>query len=129
MPTHTKRLLETVFPSDVQSIAVWNTNDQYGGAHVYSLQGNVGFHDGETHYEKIYFPIAFCHNKEDGTVIPGILNEQLIIVLKDRITKLNAVYPHPENENMLIALDEFLAASKRRIEERMNRGVMGELKK
>lgn len=130
MPEKVKFLDETVFPSKTRSIQVYNTDDGYGGAHHYVARLSDGFENGKAKYcdMNLFLSIFFVQKLDDGHVISGIQNEQLIIILKDRIKKLNAKFPHPENEVMLKALDDFLAASQRRVEERMNRGVMGELK-
>lgn len=127
-------LEETVFPSEEKTIELLFIDDEYGGAHHYKIKKCIGFENGQTRYcsgDKItdFHFLPFVHKINGGTVTDGLQNEQLIIVLKDRIKKLNAKFPHPENENMIIALDLFLEASKRRVEERMDRGVMGELKK
>ena len=135
MPENENILPDTVFPSEEKTIVPRQTDDEYGGAHAYYIRRCKGFKDGETIYAdtsefvRDWTTIQFVQKLENGQVIPGLQNEQLIIVLKDRIKKLNAKFPHPENENMLNALDDFLEASERRIRERMDRGVMGELKK
>ena len=135
MPQKEHLLEATVFPSDVKTIATCQTDDEYGGTHAYYIRRCTGFKVGETIYSdtgefvRDWTTIQFVQKFENGFLIPGLQNEQLIIVLKDRIKKLDAKFPHPENQNMLKALDDFLEASKRRVQERMDRGVMGELKK
>ena len=63
------------------------------------------------------------------SVIPGWQSEQLALILLDRVKKLNAKYPSDQNSKQIEGLEMYLAACKERIEERINRGVMGELKK
>lgn len=132
MPENENLLEETVFPSTERTIEPYR---QGQSAHAYFIRKCVGFKNGNTRYADSAWPgssfttIRFVERRENGDIIPGLQNEQLIIMLKDRIKKLDAKFPHPENQNMLKALDDFLEASKRRVEERMDRGVMGELKK
>lgn len=73
--------------------------------------------------------IQFVQKNEDGSVIPGWQSEQLALILLDRVKKLNAKYPSDQNSKQIEGLEMYLAACKERIEERINRGVMGELKK
>lgn len=132
MPENEFFLEETVFPSNEKTI---KPDLQGLSAHVYRIRRCMGFVNGKTKYTPKDKPVGhftilrFVEKNERGGVTPGLQNEQLIIVLKDRIKKLDAKFPHSENQNMLKALDDFLEASKRRVQERMDRGVMGELKK
>lgn len=73
--------------------------------------------------------IQFIQKLDDGTVIPGLQSEQLVLMLIDRHKKLNARFPSAQNEKMIQGLEMFLDASRERVEDRMNRGVMGDLKK
>lgn len=73
--------------------------------------------------------IQFVQKSEDGSVIPGWQSEQLALILLDRVKKLNTKYPSDQNSKQIEGLEMYLAACKERIEERINRGVMGELKK
>lgn len=119
----------TVFPSPLPTIGVWP--DDYDGAHKYILINSLGFSEGEAKYD-IAGPatvIQFVHKKLDGEVIPGLQSEQLAIILKDRVEKLGAKFPHPQMEKMIAGLDMFLEACRERIEDRMKRDVMGDLKK
>ena len=72
--------------------------------------------------------LQFVHKNEDGTIIPGLQSEQLALILLDRVKKLNAKFPHPTNEKQVAGLQMFLDACKERVQERIDRGVMGELK-
>ncbi len=62
-------------------------------------------------------------------MVAGLQSEQLVLVLLDRAVKLNARFPSDHNTKMIAGLEMFLEACKERVEERMTRGVMGELKK
>lgn len=72
--------------------------------------------------------LQFVQKNEDGTVIPGLQSEQLALILLDRVKKLNAKFPHPTNEKQIAGLEMYLDACKERVQERIDRGVMGELK-
>lgn len=73
--------------------------------------------------------IQFVHKASDGTITPGLQSEQLVIALIDRHKKLNERFPSVHNEKMIQGLEIFLEACKERIDDRISRGVMGELKK
>lgn len=124
-----QHLDRTIYPSTHPSVAVAHDNDQYGGAHTYILENCLGFANGDTQYGGGVQVIQFCHKADDGHVTPGVLDQQLAIVMLDRIEKLNARFPCEENAQMIAALESFLEASRLRVENRMKRGVMGELKK
>lgn len=131
----TKKLFETVenlivFPSTEPTIEVIPT-DGYNGAHRYRAKMSVGFNKKTNSAEYIdkTDTIQFVQKNEDGTMIPGWQSEQLALILLDRVQKLNAKYPSPQNEKQIEGLQMFLDACRERIEDRMNRGVMGDLKK
>lgn len=132
-------LLEAlVFPSDEKTIQVLEDAD-YGGAHQYTFRNCLGFSDGKTQYVQdipnqetlhpIYQTIQFVQKNADGSMTPGLQSEQIVLALIDRQKKLNARFPSPQNEKALAGLEMFLEAQKERVEERMARGVMGDLKK
>lgn len=124
-----KHLEHTVYPSTHRSIAVANDNDIYGGAHHYILENSTGFAAGETQYGGGTQSLQFVHKSDDGTITPGVLDQQVVIILLDRVGKLNARFPCEENDRMIEGLEQYLAASQQRVQNRINRGVMGELKK
>lgn len=101
----------------------------YHGAHNYQIKECLGFKDGKTEYVDSFQNIRFVKKQDDGTVVAGLQSEQLVYVLLDRTKKLNARFPSSHNEKMIAGLQMFLDAARERVEERMNRGVMGELKK
>ena len=117
-----------VFPSEEKTIQVVN-DATYGGAHCYILRECLGFADGRTSYVNSEQVIQFIQKLDDGTVIPGLQSEQLVLALIDCHKKLNARFPSAQNEKMIKGLEMFLEASRERVEDRMNRGVMGDLKK
>ena len=117
-----------VYPSEVKSISVAH-DDTYGGAHSYCFQKSAGFENGQTKYVDEHVVVSFLQKDTDGTMKPGILSDQLVLALIDRHKKLNAIFPSAHNEKAIAGLQQFLDAQKERVDERMNRGVMGELKK
>ena len=123
-----KQLNYTVFPSEELTIKVQD-DPIYGGAHLYEVNNCRGFIDGKTEYVESVQPLQFIEKLDDGTVVPGIQSEQLAFILYDRCRKLNERFPSPFNIKMLAGLEIFLSACQERIEDRMGRNVMGELKK
>lgn len=123
-----KELNYKIFPSNVRSIQV-EYDDTYGGAHNYFAKKCLGYENGETIYSNELVEIPFIKKLDNGTIIPGLQSEQLVCILLDRAIKLNARFPSFENERMIEGLEMFLSACEDRIQDRINRGVMGELKK
>lgn len=121
-------LAASVFPSDILSIAVAPDVD-YNGAHQYQFQNSAGFSEGQAKYVDSYQKIQFVQKNADGSMTPGLQSEQLTLALLDRTQKLNARFPSEFNERMMAGLNMFLDACQDRIQDRMDRGVMGELKK
>lgn len=118
----------SVFPSEEKTIqAVYD--EPYGGAHCYVIRESLGFVDGKAVYVDSEQVVQFIQKLDDGAIIPGLQSEQLVLALIDRHRKLNARFPSAQNEKMIRGLEMFLEASRERVEDRMNRGVMGELKK
>lgn len=139
MKFEVQQLDATVFPSEEKTVVVAiPEGDQYGGAHAYWITNCLGFQDGQTLYQyrdqdgsklPVGHKIQFVQKNDDGSVIPGVQSEQLAIVMMDRCKKLNARFPSAQNEKMIQGLQMFLDACRERVEERMNRGVMGKLQK
>lgn len=124
-----EKLLDyTVFPSDEKTITV-ETDDTYGGAHVYFVKACKGFNNGKTEYVETDVIIPFVKKLDSGEVEAGLQSEQLVYILLDRAIKLNNRFPSAQNEKMITGLQMFLDACRERVEERLSRGVMGELKK
>lgn len=129
----TRKLFETVenllvFPSTEPTIEVIPT-DGYEGAHRYRVKLSLGFKDGKALYSDKTDTIQFAHKVDKDTFIPGWQDEQLLLIMLDRAEKLNAKYPSEFNNKKVEGLKMALEACKERIEDRMNRGVMGDLKK
>lgn len=118
----------TVFPSTEKTIGVDN-DPIYGGAHHYYITNCRGFNNGKTEYGSDMQDIQFVAKHDDGTITEGVQSEQLALVLLDRAVKLNARFPSAHNEKQIAGLKMFLEGCKDRVRERIDRGVMGELKK
>lgn len=117
-----------VFPSEEKTIFV-DDNDGYGGAHHYSVVLSKGFNNNKAEYVNDLVELQFVQKNEDGTIIPGLQSEQLAYILLDRCIKLNAKFPSDQNLKMMYGLNTFIDACEERVEQRMLRGVMGDLKK
>ncbi len=139
-----------VYPSQDVTIAV-EKDPIYGGAHRYHIINCLGFNNGKTDYvgsgtelfnddiaesliegnspDESAHTIQFIQKADNGEITPGLQSEQLVYVLLDRATKLNARFPSPQNLKMIEGLQMFLDACKERVDDRLNRGVMGDLKK
>lgn len=123
------KLIEAkVFPSDENTIEV-EDDEIYGGAHNYRIINCMGFSEGKTVYHNTIQSIRFVQKNDDGTITPGLQSEQLVLMLIDRQQKLNARFPSSQNEKALAGLRMFLEAQEERVRDRMDRGVMGDLKK
>lgn len=119
-----------VFPSEERTICVLR-DDTYGGAHRYYVTNCLGHKDGKTEYTPGEGQaIQFIEKPADGgPVIPGIQSEQLLILIIDRTQRLDEKFPSEYNKRFIYHLEAALAASKDRVQDRIDRGVMGELKK
>ena len=116
------------YPSDEPAISVAD-DTTYGGAHCYVIRECLGFNDGKTQYIETEQVIRFVQKNDDGSMIPGLQSEQLVLALLDRHEKLNARFPSEQSVKMIAGLRMFLEACEERVRNRMERGVMGELKK
>ena len=118
-----------VYPSNESTIEV--IPDDYGGAHYYRAKMSMGYDPKKK--KNIYIDktdtIKFVHKGLDGTYQPGWQSEQLALILLDRVKKLNEKFPSEYNEKQIEGLQIYLDACKARIEDRLERGVFGELKK
>lgn len=123
-----KQLDLKVFPSEENTISV-EDDAIYGGAHKYELKNSIGFTDGKAQYVESSQTIQFVQKNDDGSMVPGAQSEQLAFILLDRARKLNARFPSEYNEKMIAGLEMFLDACEARVQDRINRGVMGDLKK
>lgn len=122
--------LKPVFPTSEVSVRSHDDVDgDYGGAHKYELDNCVGFVDGQTKYDGGKQTIQFVQKLEDGSMTPGIQSEQLLIALIDRHKKLNAKFPSREGSIAITKMEESLLWLGARVQERIDRGVMGNLEK
>lgn len=128
MPKQVKQLSKCVYPSTQKTIGV-SEDDTYGGAHLYIFMNSLGHQNGEPKYEVSTQTIQFVKKEEDGTMLPGLQSEQLLIALIDRHKKLNDKFPSREGALAITKMEEALHWLQARVEERIERGVMGDLKK
>jgi hypothetical protein len=126
-----KLLNATVFPSTEKTIRVDDQLDgpEYGGAHSYNFQNSEGFKDGKTIYVDSYQNLDFVMKRDDGSFQPGLQSEQVLIALIDRHKKLNEKFPSREGALAITKMEEALHWLQARVQERIDRGVMGDLKK
>lgn len=117
-----------VYPSEEKTVRVLE-DDSYGGAHYYELSNCLGFNNGKTEYVNTIQSLQFIKKEEDGSMTPGLQSEQLLIALIDRHKKLNERFSSREGALAITKMEEALHWLEARVKERVNRGVMGELKK
>lgn len=115
-----------VYPSTLNTVKVVD-DPKYGGAHEYILQNSRGYNNNRAEYDDSTTKIRFVQKSEDGSIIPGVQDEQLILVMLDRAKKLNKVYPSKWNNMKIHALNIALDACKGRVRGRIADGIMGEL--
>lgn len=106
------QLKDTVFPST--EAPVWSMcTDEAGGISWYIAAMNAGV---DSEHVPVFLSeghsIRFASVDSMGVGIPGLIEEELLIILKDRTTKLNAMSPDPEYDKMLTGLDICLRALK-----------------
>lgn len=125
-----KLLDAQVFPSQERTITV-KDDAAYGGAHEYYITESLGFDPerGEAVSAKTEQVIKFVFKPDNAPMEAGVQSEQLAYVLLDRCQKLNARFPSEHNAKMIAGLEIFLEACRERVQERIDRGVMGQLKK
>lgn len=116
-----------VYPSDEITIHVCEDED-YGGAHEYIFNESMGHIDGKAVYIDNIQKIRFVKKEESG-MVAGLQSEQLLIALIDRHKKLNNKFPSREGSLAITKMEEALHWLEARVKERIQRGVMGELKK
>lgn len=115
------------FPSEQNTILV-EDDPIYGGAHRYSIKKSTGFNNGEATYVDEFIEIQFVQKNDDGSMIPGVQSEQLANILLDRAIKLNNRFPSEHNKKQIAGLQMFIEGCEDRVRERIDRGVMGDLK-
>lgn len=124
------RIPARVYPSDIRSIAVAPDPD-YGGAHRYQFQNSLGFNSklGLPEIADSFQEIQFVQKNLDGSMTAGLQSEQLLYCLIDRHEKLNAKFPSREGALAITKMQEAIHWLEARVKERMDRQVMGDLKK
>ena len=118
----------SVYPSNVETIEFMN--DDFNGAHRYRIKLSRGYNQTKKRvdYSDKKLVIQFIQKNADGSVIPGLQDEQMILVMMDRLKKLDAKFHSDTVTKKMKALQDYLDACKERIDERLGRGVYGELK-
>ena len=118
----------SVYPSNVETTEFMN--DDFNGAHRYRIKLSKGYNQTKKRvdYSDKKLVIQFIQKNADGSIIPGLQDEQLILVMMDRLKKLDAKYHSDTVTKKMKALQDYLDACKERIDERLGRGVYGELK-
>lgn len=103
-----------VFPSDIESIKIFEKEDGSDKGHHYSLLKTTGWDSGTYNYINEPVLLNFIKKNKKG-LFPGIQSEQLILVVLDRTIKLNKTAPCEENEIMIQACKDFLEAAAQRV--------------
>lgn len=105
-----------------------------GGAHhLYQVckhgTARISDEDGtfRTRPENILLTVQMqCGSRNSPDSIPGVLNEDLLEVVRDRLTAFQSgSYSCPENAHALEHIEEALMWLNRRVEDRLTRGVLG----
>jgi hypothetical protein len=126
-----KQLDAVVFPSTERTIYVRH-DEKYGGAHRYVVANSLGYDPGrkEAVYAHGSHQVLQFVNGVYGTAeqVPGLQSEQIVLILLDRLKKMNAVYPDPSNAKQQAGLEMFLEGCADRVRAREERGVMGQHK-
>lgn len=126
-----EQALQPVYPTNKQTVfAVEDSEAAHygGGAHLYRIENCLGFSNGETQYGGGDQSIQFVMKDAEGNVTPGLQSEQLLLLLGDRHEKLNSRFPAATHAKFMAGIQMALDACRERIDERMERKVMGELK-
>lgn len=136
-----KELDLKVFPSDENTIGVMTDENEMevgyeNACHKYRIRKCLGFKDGKTEYMDkqdfdvlMYQDIQFVQKNVNGSIIPGVQSEQLALVILHRLETMNKLFPCPENEKQMAGINMYLEGCKDRVQNRIGRGVMGDLKK
>jgi hypothetical protein len=79
----------------------------------------------ETYDRGLHQKIHFLDKRTNGVVHEGIVNEQLVLVLIDRMQQLQAAFPCKENEDVIELLTKANNLLMQRQLERYERNVLG----
>jgi len=111
---------------------VWGTpEEEYNNlpAHSFKFQNSLGFNNGQAQYAPDSFQeLQFVQKLNDGTIVPGLQTEQLLMAIYIRHKAINDRFPSAIGESFLGHIAAALTLQEDRVRERMDRGVMGELK-
>lgn len=103
-------------------------NGEYGGAHHYTFKNCTGFADGKTQYIDSEHELRFLYKSPDE-MVPGVTNEQVMVAMIDRLHKINEAFYSEDTTEATLHIKAALDCFGRRVQERIDRGVAGELKK
>jgi hypothetical protein len=115
-----------VYPAQTPVIGVV-VDPKYKGAHTYLFRETTGRGPKGNMYITSEQKLQFVYGIDDENTVPGITSEQLFLALLDRHIKMDVVYPSDSNKKIIQALETCLQAQKERIDERMERNVIGTL--
>jgi hypothetical protein len=73
--------------------------------------------------------IRFVQKSTDGSLMPGVTSEQLLNLLEHRHVQMNVAFPSGQNQEFLMHIRAARDLLAERVKDRVNRGVMGDLKK
>jgi len=127
-----------------KDVNLWYAEDNTGlypeGCHTYyvcdclgwdSVNNKTDFIVAGTHDRASpqYQEIRFVQKTITGAVVAGITTEQLLDLIIHRHTQMNSAFPSSQNEEFLAHIASARELLADRVRDRVNRGVMGELKK
>ncbi len=110
-------------------------NDEYGGAHTYSIENVYGRDengdwfttgiDDSTSVQKIQFFERKTGENSEQITKEGIVDIQILDMLIDRMRKINGKFQSPDNDAYLSALHTARSFLQKRTYERLTRDVLG----
>jgi hypothetical protein len=102
----------------------------YSGAHEYIIKLAKGVtEDGKIipSEKEIYIP--FLQRMNDGSFREGIVHEQVVVMQKNSLFKVNMMFPSEHTQNIISKLTECLELFSLRKKERKEQGKLGKLEK
>lgn len=139
LPNNTKPINKHLIGLKEDTVFVTTNEDGQEDPHTYYIKKIMGMNP-ETQqmetavtYQKIdfikkYDTLDINNGTKQSVTEAGVGNEQLILMLKHRLTLLNHKFPCTENENAIKHLDYALAWLDKRTIDRLKRGVAGQHK-
>lgn len=120
----------SVYPNTGTPIVV--VDDEYGGAHLYLAPMSLGMIDGQNAFTDQAHAVRFVHKYNDAFGRPvteaGLTDSELVVILLDRLAKLNNKFPSAQYDKMKQGLEMYLEGNRERIDDRLSRNVSGQLK-